>query len=562
MAVLFRLPFDPFLLTGGLLAFGSVTFYQTGTLLLDTVYTDNAQTIPATNPAPLDSVGQLQQGKIFLGSRDYRVVVKNAAGTVVPNGDVDPIHGGQDAAVITYTRSPATGAVQRTLRSRLMDTLSVKDYGATGDGVTDDYAALAAAFTDALATSQRAVKVPAGTYMLSQTLNVSNVSLIGEGAIATTFKPRATFSGSSVLLIDDTTGASSGVDSLYQNFRIYGNRSALSATVHGLKLFGQVIYNQFSNIRINEVKGIGILLDGKAGPVRPSVATFINCHVSGADNDGIKIAAGRNLDFFDCAFEGLGGRGIWVTGATEQASRIAFHRPWIEQVTGDGILIEQADQITTIDPEIGGYGSTGVASYGYRVSGGNSRRNRLVGGDFAKNASPNAGSLHIFIDGGDRHILEDINVATTDLTISGNRAVIIRGNLQVGAASLVQVPFTNGRATIAGGATSYLAPYTGAQSATQTAIRGIASGYMSLSQLRMESTVNAGGTDTYTVTVMLNGVATLLSGVTAAGGGVTSDLVNEVLLSPGDNWSLRVVATATATTIPIDGLHVTVGMRM
>lgn len=93
MAILFRLPFDPFTKDAAILANGTVTFYQTGTLVLDTVYTNNGLSVAATNPAPLNSAGQFTQGSIFLAERDYRVVVKDSLGAVVPNGDVDPVHG-------------------------------------------------------------------------------------------------------------------------------------------------------------------------------------------------------------------------------------------------------------------------------------------------------------------------------------------------------------------------------------------------------------------------------------------------------------------------------------
>ena len=82
---------------------------------------------------------------------------------------------------------------------RLFDgPFSVRWFGAKGDGVTDDHVALQNCFDTAVASSQTAVHARTGVYMLSETLNISNVSLFGDGAIATVFKPLQPFTGDSV----------------------------------------------------------------------------------------------------------------------------------------------------------------------------------------------------------------------------------------------------------------------------------------------------------------------------------------------------------------------------
>ena len=77
-----------------------------------------------------------------------------------------------------YTAS-ATGAVQRTIASKLGDMLSVKDFGARGDALTDDTTAIAAAMAGA---AGRPVYFPAGTYIVSSTLALPDgIHLVGDG---------------------------------------------------------------------------------------------------------------------------------------------------------------------------------------------------------------------------------------------------------------------------------------------------------------------------------------------------------------------------------------------
>jgi hypothetical protein len=67
---------------------------------------------------------------------------------------------------ITYNQG-GTGAQDRTLTSRLRDFVSVKDFGAVGNGVTDDTAAFNAAWA---ATDPQAIYVPAASYAITGTV--------------------------------------------------------------------------------------------------------------------------------------------------------------------------------------------------------------------------------------------------------------------------------------------------------------------------------------------------------------------------------------------------------
>jgi hypothetical protein len=67
---------------------------------------------------------------------------------------------------VTFTPS-GTGTVARTAASKLRDVLSAKDFGAVGDGSTNDDAALTAAFQSAADTG-KPLFIPAGTYMVDR----------------------------------------------------------------------------------------------------------------------------------------------------------------------------------------------------------------------------------------------------------------------------------------------------------------------------------------------------------------------------------------------------------
>lgn len=72
-----------------------------------------------------------------------------------------------------------TGATTRTLQNKLRDVISVKDFGAIGDGSTDDTAAINTAIDAALA-GNGALYFPTGTYVLSsRIISANNQAHIG-----------------------------------------------------------------------------------------------------------------------------------------------------------------------------------------------------------------------------------------------------------------------------------------------------------------------------------------------------------------------------------------------
>jgi hypothetical protein len=91
------------------------------------------------------------------------------------------------ANLVSYTPA-GTGAVLTTVQEKLRESVSVLDFGAVGDGVTDDTAAIALALNSGTAT----VFFPAKTYAIASPVVATNSALrfiVGEGA---TLKSTAT----------------------------------------------------------------------------------------------------------------------------------------------------------------------------------------------------------------------------------------------------------------------------------------------------------------------------------------------------------------------------------
>jgi hypothetical protein len=176
--------------SGVILSGGLVYTYAAGTTTPQTTYTTIAGNVAHTNPIVLDSAGRVPAGgEIWLTDAvAYKFVLKTSAAVTIGTYDnVTSNAGGIYAAFAASTGSSlvgfiqsGTGAVALTVQAKLRQTVSVKDFGAVGDGVTDDTVAIQNA-VNAVGAGGR-VNFPSGTFLVSSTINcLTNQQLLGNG---------------------------------------------------------------------------------------------------------------------------------------------------------------------------------------------------------------------------------------------------------------------------------------------------------------------------------------------------------------------------------------------
>ena len=133
---------------------------------------------------------------------------------------------GDDAGYVAQTGATSTGSVVRSLQDKLDEMANVKDFGAVGDGDSDDTDAINRALyqlfcREANEEVRRSLYFPAGIYLVSGTIKVPPFAkLYGEGANSTTIR----YTSSDGSTIDDYVVRTA--DSLQQIGANIGNNGA------------------------------------------------------------------------------------------------------------------------------------------------------------------------------------------------------------------------------------------------------------------------------------------------------------------------------------------------
>jgi len=250
----------------------------------------------------------------------------------------------------------ATASVVRSIYSKLSDVVSVKDFGAVGNGSHDDTANIQAAIDAIFAVGGGTVYFPRGIYKISGITTHTSVELVGE---AGAYQPDSTsgtqlkLTGNNIAGIKGTTTLRTGI----RNMRIDG--SALTGTAnHGIFLDGvwEARIQSVTVYGITPAKGYECKLT--TGPTLPSFGAQHNI-IDGCEfPDGILRFEGKGPSDQVTTTEVRTCRGFQYEGQHAQITFInATAEGW---TTGSGFNLYGSGNSMLIHCDIEGNGAVGI----------------------------------------------------------------------------------------------------------------------------------------------------------------------------------------------------------
>jgi hypothetical protein len=228
---------------------------------------------------------------------------------------------GTDSGYTSQTGIDLLHPVTRTLRSVLDDQFTIKSFGAVGDGVTDDTAAINRAIQQIYVSSlngthrnvQRTIRFPAGTYKVTSTILIPpNCTLVGDGKnntviAATTGTVFSTCD--SLFQVGTNIGALPG--SVYPNYiLIQGIQVTTAAGTTPTILLDSTTDVIFNNAYIGGASSVPSLISVANSKATSSRITFDNCVLSGGiagvSFSGTAVAVRiKNSTFDGCTTYGI-----------------------------------------------------------------------------------------------------------------------------------------------------------------------------------------------------------------------------------------------------------------
>jgi hypothetical protein len=323
------------------LAGGLLYTYAAGTTTQLATYTSISGNVANSNPIVLDASGRVSNEIWLTTGFGYKFVLQTSNATQIASYDNIPSNGSpfvnNDASSISYEQGTSTNAgnfitgvsyqitsvgttnfiaigassntvgtvfvatgagsgtgtaqVSRTIQNKFQESISVKDFGALGNGTADDTVAIQTAINYAR-TNLLTLNFPSGTYKTTSALNWSQWGGI---SVKGTDPGGAEVSGSSVPVQIIATG----VTGVAHDFcgSAYGKISGLAFGISGGAVTANVLLARITS---------GTVTYG-------SDLVFENCNFKSGSVTGVLAHVAEVLTFRDCRFYGGGVPGCVIT---------------------------------------------------------------------------------------------------------------------------------------------------------------------------------------------------------------------------------------------------------
>lgn len=292
---------------------------------LDTVAANNS-------PSGSESIGTNLDDYL----RSHAAIIKQVDNSKLSSSSLAASSG---ATLVGYMPS-GTGAVATIVQAKLREFVSVKDFGAVGDGVADDTAAIQAAIdagkTYLTTTSGREIYFPAGRYKVT-TIDITDchgVHLVGAGAYATEIFTSGTNQVIKAIGSSSTPLNKAGV----KNMTIRGGGKT-NASAHGIDLqWANTCYlenlvffgcrnalnlahqwqTSLVNISVTGVGAdqsyIGVYMDATDLTYIDNAVQAVNVFVQGTSGYGFRLINAQGSKFTNCEAGGSPMVNAWYVG--------------------------------------------------------------------------------------------------------------------------------------------------------------------------------------------------------------------------------------------------------